>query len=61
MIENRDFAGIEVVQEMQRQREGALIAPIVLTSTLDIPYEPSEKLEKVYSKTHTSQSGWIPS
>lgn len=60
LIENRDFAGIEVVQEMQRQREGALIAPIVLTSTLDIPYEPSEKLEKVYSKTHTSQV-WLDS
>lgn len=60
LIENRDFAGIEVVQEMQRQREGKLIAPIVLTSTLDIPYEKSEKLEKIYSKTHTSQV-WLDS
>lgn len=60
LIENRDFSGIEVVQEMQKQREGALIAPVVFTSTLDIPYKKSEKLEKIYSKTHTSQV-WLDS
>ena len=60
LIENRTFTGIEVVQELQKLREGALIAPIVLTSTLDIPYKSSQKLEKVYSKTHTSQV-WLDS
>ena len=60
LIENRIFTGIEVVQELQKMREGALIAPIVLTSTLDIPYKSSKKLEKIYSKTHTSQV-WLDS
>lgn len=54
-MEYRDFSGIEVVGELQRMTPGVLVAPIVLTSTLDIPYEKSTSLKKIYSKTHTSQ------
>ncbi|MCM1508036.1 MAG: condensation domain-containing protein [Ruminococcus flavefaciens] len=60
LFEHRSFSGIEVVQELQRQREGTLIAPVVLTSTLDVPFCEGKELKKVYAKTRTSQV-WLDS
>lgn len=58
LLEHNSFSGIDFVGELQKKNGGNIIAPIVFTSTIDIPFKKSEKLIKTYSKTHTSQV-WI--
>ncbi|SHO52312.1 AMP-binding protein [Anaerocolumna xylanovorans] len=57
-IEHGSISGVEVTGEYRKVHGGSLVAPVVFTSTLDIPFEREKELVKRYSKTHTSQV-WI--
>lgn len=58
IMQHNYFMGTDCIRELQKKEGAVVAAPIVFTSIIDVPNRPKEKLEKVYTKTHTSQV-WI--
>lgn len=58
IMQHNYFMGTDFIRELQKKEGAVVAAPIVFTSIIDVPNRPKEKLEKVYTKTHTSQV-WI--
>ncbi len=58
IMEHNYFMGTDCVRELQKTAGASITAPMVFTSIIDIPDRPKNYLERVYTKTHTSQV-WI--
>ena len=58
LLDHDKYSGVEFVGELQQRFKGRIVAPMVFTSTIDVAHTQTNKLKKVYSKTHTSQV-WI--
>ena len=58
LLDHDSYSGVDFAGELQQRFKGRIVAPMVFTSTIDVPHIHTDKLKKVYSKTHTSQV-WI--
>lgn len=58
IMQHNYFMGTDLIRELQKKNGAVIVAPLVFTSIVDVPNMEKECLEKVFTKTHTSQI-WI--
>ena len=58
LLDHSMYSGLELLSQLQKKKGHKINAPVVFTSTLDVPYRKSQEIVKTYTKTHTSQV-WI--
>lgn len=58
IMQHNYFMGTDLIRELQKKQGAVIAAPLVFTSIVDVPNMGKECLEKVFTKTHTSQV-WI--